>query len=356
MKAHIDLVKAGSVHARGFTLVELLVGVAIGLIGVVVMFQVLSVGESLKRSTSAGSDSQVAGTVAMFGLERDIRPAGLGFARGTDGGPVPSFGCTVSVKGPAATLPDPVLLEPVRIVNGAGGAPDQIVVFYGNSSLYVSTQKYKASTTASKTVDGSYGGFKVGDVVVAGGSDSTVGCEMLEVSSTATLGVLDHAGLRFNSAPTQIVPTSGFLYNLGPLPQRNIWSISNGKLVRTDSLYSATPVEVADNIIDLQAQYGVDGFGGGNATDGKLEDGNWTNTTPANWGRLLAIRVALLSRSQQFEKTEVTPNAPTWSGGTFVMSDIAGATGDAANWKRYRYHVYEKVIPLRNLVWGGDFN
>ena len=28
----------------------------------------------------------------------------------------------------------------------------------------------------------------------------------------------------------------------------------------------------------------------------------------------------------------------------------------AANWKRYRYRVYEKVIPLRNMVWGGDFN
>jgi len=337
----------------GFTLVELLVSVAIGLLGIVVMFQVMSVGESLKRTTAAGSDSQIAGTVAMFSLEGDVRPAGLGFGRGVDSTAVPSLGCTVSAKGSTASF----LMVPVLIAQGAGGAPDTITTLYGNSSLFVSTQKFKAATNSTKTVDGSYGGFRVGDVVVAGGAGSGTACEMFQVSSDATPGTLGHATVAtFNPAPVQIAYTSGFLYNLGSNPQRNVWSIQNGQLMMRDSLRSANAIEVADNIIDLQAEYGVDGFGGGNATDGQLEDGDWTATTPANWSRLLAVRVALLSRSQQFEKTEVTPNAPEWSGGAFVMSDIAGAPGDTANWKRYRYRVYEKVIPLRNMVWGGDFN
>ena len=353
-------VKYHSRRQTGFTLVEILVAMVIGLLGIVVMFQVMSVWESLKRTTAAGSDAQIAGTVALFNLERDIRPAGLGFGRGVDGTAVPSLGCTVSAKGPTASF----VLAPAIIVDGASGAPDQIITLYGNSSLFVSTQKFKASTTSAKTVDGSYGGFRAADVVVAGGADSSVACEMFQVSSVATPGELGHATASiFNPAPTQTALTSGFLYNLGPVPQRNVWAIQNGRLMRQDSLYVATAREVADNVIDLQAQYGIDGVGGGNATDGRLEDGDWTAAAPANWSRVLAIRVGLLSRSQQFEKMEVTDggpgtaDAPAWSGGAFDMTNtLPGASGDVANWKRYRYRVYEKVIPLRNMVWGGEFN
>ncbi len=355
---------------KGFTLVEILVSLVIGLLGIIVMFQVLALWESLKRTTSAGSDAQIAGTVAMFGLGRDLRVAGMGFSRGADGTAVPSLGCAVKAKGPAASFS----LIPVQIVNGAGGAPDQIVTLSGNSSLYVSTQKYKSSTASTKVVDGSYGGFKVGDVVVAGGATSAVDCELFEVADVATPGVLGHAtALRFNAAPTAITAAAGFLYNLGPLPQRNVWSIAgvnSDKLFRLDSLYTATPVEVAEGIIDLQAQYGIDGFGPTSVAtvalqnDGKLEDDDWTTTAPATaagWSKVIAIRVALLSRSSQFEKTEVTDGgagtalAPAWTGGAFTMNAVENATGDAANWKRYRYRVYEQVIPLRNVVWGGDF-
>jgi type IV pilus assembly protein PilW len=352
------------VHRNGgFTLIEILISVVIGLLGIVVMFQVLSMWDSLKRTTAAGSDAQIAGTVAMSSLERDLRPAGMGFGKGVDNTPVPSMGCTVSAKGPTASF----LLAPVRIVFGAAGAPDQIITLYGNSTLFVSTQKFKSSTSSSKEVDGSYGGFKVGDVVIAGGATAVVGCELLEVSDVTTVvGTLKHAGLRFNSAPTATTAASGFLYNLGALPQRNVWSIQSEKLYRQDSLYTATAVEVADNVIDLKAQYGID-----TNDDGRIADdgtatlctatNEWCDADPASWRQVIAVRFALLSRSQQFEKIEVTDGgagtapAPSWAGGNFTMFAVAGAAGDVANWKRYRYRVYEKVIPLRNMVWGGDF-
>jgi type IV pilus assembly protein PilW len=39
------------------------------------------------------------------------------------------------------------------------------------------------------------------------------------------------------------------------------------------------------------------------------------------------------------------------------MTDVSGGTdssvaGSADNWRYYRYRVYEKVIPLRNMIWG----
>lgn len=360
--------KAFAQRNGGFTLIEILISVVIGLLGIVVMFQVLTLWDSLKRTTSAGSDAQISGTVAMFALERDIKPSGMGFGKGVDGLPVPSLGCTVSVKSPPASIAS-FLLVPVRIINGAAGAPDQIVTLSGNSSLFVSTQKFKDSLNISKTIDGSYGGFKVGDVVVAGGATAAAACELLEVSDVTTPGVIKHTNIaaapRFNTAPVQIAsPSSGFLYNLGPLPQRNVWSILNEKLRRQESL-SAVDTEVSDNVIDLQAQYGIDTNNNGRIDD----DGSvalctavneWCDVDPADWNRLIAVRAALLTRSQQFEKTEVTDGgagtapAPSWAGGAFTMANIVGAAGDVANWKRYRYRVYEKVIPLRNMVWGWE--
>ena len=51
---------------RGFTLTELLVGVAIGFIGIIAMFHVLSTLDKTKRTTAAGSDAQIAGAVGYF--------------------------------------------------------------------------------------------------------------------------------------------------------------------------------------------------------------------------------------------------------------------------------------------------
>jgi type IV pilus assembly protein PilW len=339
-------------HNRGFTLVEVLVSMLIGLLGILVMFQVLSLWESLKRTTAAGSDAQVAGTVAMYSLERDLREVGMGFGMGVDGGAVPSWNRTIaSNAGGVATFP----LVPVQIVQGASDTPDQITALYGNSSLFVSTQKFKAATTTSKVIDGSYGGFKVDDWVGAcletGGN-----CDFRKVTSVATVGQVDHA-------TGSIATGTGFVYNLGPLPQRNVWSVQSGKLYRQNTIFPSTAgalgelVEVADNIIDLQAEYGIDAN-----EDGKIGTADWTVTAPASaadWAKVIAIRVALLSRSQQFEKVDVTTTAPFWAGDaaghSFAMVDIPTASGDVARWQRYRYRVYEQVIPLRNMVWGGNF-
>lgn len=50
-------VNKSSRHA-GFSLVELMVAVVIGLIGTLVMFQVFAVSEGQKRTTASGGDGQ----------------------------------------------------------------------------------------------------------------------------------------------------------------------------------------------------------------------------------------------------------------------------------------------------------
>ena len=84
--------RTGSGAQRGMSLIEVLVGVAIGLIGMLVIFQTLTVWDARTRATSAGTDAQVTGAVAMYNLERDLRLAGLGIGtrEGLD------LGCTVN--------------------------------------------------------------------------------------------------------------------------------------------------------------------------------------------------------------------------------------------------------------------
>ena len=65
-------------RTRGFSLVELLVGLVIGMIGVVIMMQIFSVSEGYKRTTTGGDDAQNNGAIGLYGLQRDLRQAGQG--------------------------------------------------------------------------------------------------------------------------------------------------------------------------------------------------------------------------------------------------------------------------------------
>ena len=163
---------------------------------------------------------------------------------------------------------------------------------------------------------------------------------------------------------------SGKIYNLGPAPRNDVWSIAaNRTLQRRDNL-AAVPavVPVADGVINLKAEYGYDADGNGQITD--LE---WMTALPAptDWTRVLAVRIAVLVRGRQFERSAnsnstapspVTPTArqPTYFGNkSFLMNNVDGNVdgfgdldADPNNWRYYRYRVYERVIPLRNVLWG----
>ncbi len=347
----------------GFSLVEIMVAVAIALIGIVVIFQVMSLWEERKRTTSSGSDAQVAGAIAMFNIDRDLRLAGMGFGTST------YLGCTVSAYDTQRSTPAFTFsLYPIQIVDGASGAPDAVRVLYGASTTVVAGQTFTTSTAISKKTSGR-AGFNPGDLVLVAGN-SPANCALVEITgnSNGDSLTIDHAqGAYVNYLGQSVTAryndpvgtggtfSSGVLFDFGPAnlavgttgvdsPRWNTWEIqTNNTLVWTDSLHATSSFSVAEGIVDLQAQYGID------ANNDKMVDSSeWTVTTPADWTKVRAIRVAILARSQQYEKTAVTANAPTWAGGAFVMSNLA----DGTSWQNYRYRVYEKVIPLRNMIWG----
>lgn len=101
-------------HA-GFSLVDVMVGMVIALLGVIIMFQVFSVSEGIKRTTTSGGDALQNGASALFALERSIKQAGYGIFSSTNQAPLPA---------------DPVGTAPVVITAGVANAPDTIVTRY----------------------------------------------------------------------------------------------------------------------------------------------------------------------------------------------------------------------------------
>lgn len=369
----------------GFTLVEILVGMAIAMIGMVMMFQAMGAWEGRKRTTASGSDAQVSGSIGMFTFERDLKLAGFGF------GNAAAMGCTVSAYDSLRAAPGTYSfrLTPVEITDGASGAPDTITVLYGSATTMSSTQTFSFLDNNSVKLNNRTG-MQRGDLLIAADNGAGV-CGLFEVTGDGDADGLsvDHGTVaytnyvnnqnvtaqttlsgtalaqlqakfinnsgspRFNDGTTKGIGVSGAAFNLGTAPRLNVWQITNRRFLTVSDVLSnqATPTEVAEGIINLQAEYGVDAN-----NDGTLSAGEWSAAAPADWRRLRSIRIAVLARSQQFEQAAATATAPSWAGGAFTMTNVDGTAdstpGNANDWRHYRYRVYETVVPLRNMLWG----
>lgn len=360
-KKHFNMNKS-----LGFSLIELMISVVIGLLGIVVIFQVLSVWDARKRTTIAGSDAQVAGSIGIYSLERDLKVVGYGMGRIS----AEELNCNVQAIN-ALGVSSNFSLLPAMIIQGASGAPDQLALLYGSSEYFTAVERFKKSTATTKQGMRFRIGLFAGDLIVVTNAPSTAGaasCALVEVTSNTLMDSFDHepvSYVRFGlpvgspALPAKYNPAGGTgttfnagnLYNLGPAPRRHLWQIRTGGVLSVSELFSAgATTDVAEGVVDLQAEYGTLNAAG---------TIDWADAAPADWSQLQGIRLAILSRSQQFEKEIVTTAAPTFFGGTrtFTMANAFGAessnvAGSPTNWQHYRFRVYEKVVPLRNVMWG----
>jgi len=61
----------------GFSLVELMVGLAIGLLATIIIIQVMSVFDAQRRTTTGSADAQTNGGIALYSIARELKMAGL---------------------------------------------------------------------------------------------------------------------------------------------------------------------------------------------------------------------------------------------------------------------------------------
>lgn len=364
-------------NQRGVTLIELMVGMVIGLLVTLVIAQVAKVYEGNKRNTTAGADAQVNGAIALHTLQRDLLAAGYGL---TSKG---ASGCPINGRN-AGTLYT-WTLAPVIITDGANDAPDALQTLSSNRANFalpvrVFSAHLRNATEfvlGNSTTDLTNIGNAVGDLMVAIPADFSA-CSLFQVSRVcgagaaapctsvngirhdtvdATSGIAyawnqdgNAAGTVFPGLTSTTVSyeSGSTLVNVGTLADR-IYSIVNNGL-HLSEFQSTTPAtrkvqELFPQIVNLQAVYGKD-------TDGDKVIDAWNTTLPtshAEWAQVLAVRVALVSRSTQYEPEAVTTAQPTWTPNGTTAATLK--INHLPDWQHYRYRVFETVVPLRNMIW-----
>ena len=345
----------------GFTLVEVMVAMIIGLIGIVIVLQVFSNAEGQKRTTTGAGDAQSNGAIALYSLQRDIRQAGYGVNS------LNVLGCPLNLPAPASrqltVLAPTIINPPVADVPAGDANTDTLLVFYGNSPS--APEGDRITTVADVGTNQQIGvmsptNFAVDNRVVAAPASPTNGCTLTMAAITAI------------SAPNVTVPDlnaveGGALFNIGTTPRILAYAVRGENLTVCDYMQAncgtactagnpncnANWIPIANNIVSLRAQYGRDTTTPMDGID------TWDQTTPTQpnpvnqevfacrWARISALRLAIVTRNSQPDRDAITQNAPTWEGSAGASFDLT----DRGNWQNFRYQVFETVIPLRNLPW-----
>jgi type IV pilus assembly protein PilW len=360
---------------RGVTLIELLVGLAIGLMATVVIAQVIIASEERRRTTAAGSDAQVAGALALYAVQREVQGAGYGLTTSIAG-----LGCEVRAQRAGTNYT--FTLAPIQIADGAGGLPDRVLVmssaklsFSLPARIRVNHPQQSAVFFVNSTV-----GIEEGDVMVAvpGVIDAANWCSVFNVTNLGGNDQIVHnqnqgqgqgqgtPGPWNQAGGSTIFPNAGYpangsyVINLGQFETREFGVNAAGALAMV-SFSTATAVtsndELFPDIANLQALYGKDTDGNGSVDTYDSA----TPTTAAGWAQVLALRLAIVARSPRMEKEPVTAAQPLWDVGNAATVAGSAACGTSMcltlkidhlpDWQRYRYKVYDSVVPLRNQLW-----
>lgn len=236
-------------HIQGFSLVEIMVGMVIAMLGIIIMMQMFAIFEGQKRTTTGGDDALNAGAIALYGIQQNVQQAGYCFSA------TPPTQAAIGTLRPAMIDVAPLNNTTIRDAN-----TNTIVITYGNDSCP---------------------------------PESASG-----VASSATLNMIAYA-------------------------------VRNGNLMQCDYLAAncataANWVQIAGDVVSLKAE--------------------------CNSGQ--AVRIALVTRNHQLEKTAVTTVAPSWSGSSAI--NLTGTAVDPGfTWQNYRYKTFETLAPIRNTLWTG---
>ena len=396
---------------RGVTLIELMVGVVIGLLATLVIAQVSSLYEARRRQTVGGSDTQLTGALALNTLQRDVQMGGYGLTSGglTTTGAERCTEIRGRRNGTAYTWP----MAPVMITQGGGGSTsvtgrsDTVrVLMASNNNRYAVPMRlqnhHRRDGTSFDLIPKTNVGNRLGDLLVAvpaipgiGGQASPTWCSLLQISAdpnngTDTLEHLPNSSGPWNQDVTATVlpgtlnadvayaasindSRGSFLINVGTLTDR-CYFVSDPDTTNSDqrcglssdatetpytlrlrSFNTATTVtsnqDLFPDVVNLQALYGVA------SPIASRTISSWTTDTPTTavgWNLVIAVRVAILARSTQYEVDEVTTARPAWmpDGTTAQQFTLPSCPiGENDCWKHYRYRVFESVIPLRNMLW-----
>ena len=370
----------------GFSLVELLVAVTIGLVLTLAITSVMTRSESTKRTITSTNDANQTGAYVSYELDRALRSAGSGYAQRWR----EVFGCQINAsRDNAAMLPSPTALPapfdgmpqafrlaPLVITKGADS--DVLAIMTGAAGVGESGLR----VVQSSVVAGSLGlpnalGIRGNDLILL--AQDGIGCMVQQVTAG-----FEGTPLVAGTLPPQDLPLSGRFYNatgtdvsltdfgvsgdtyvmglgnaLTNAPQFQLIGVgANNTLVSYDILRidgTDAPVPIAENVVQLRALYGVD-------TDNDSRQDAWVDPGVAPWDsvsllngseaardnlrRIVAVRVGLILASSLVERTNASPTSITLFG-DIGMGQTRALTADE---QRVRHRAVEITVPLRTIL------
>jgi type IV pilus assembly protein PilW len=342
-------------RARGISLIELMIGMTIGLIALLVMMQTFSASNAHKSNTVSGADATTAGHIAMTLIERELLNAGSGFGM--------TQCAEIRQYGPSGTLQSfshPVTIEANTSAGTLNNRSDRITIRSGEASTTMgSSQIVQSMPNPAATLFGNNAtGFAKDDLILL--YEPGKACVLLQLTQAPG----ESGGRwRFNRNPSSpynpsgqpegFFPSGGFgegtgrILSLGPLGittrQYSLAYRSTAGNVPNSDLQAVTPagsVPIARDVVALRAQYGW--------WDSTTKTVSFSSTVKAGAGPtdLAAVRVGIVVRASQRDPSYTAPTDIKLF--EYDNPITISLSGDEL---RYRYRSYETVVPLRNTLW-----
>lgn len=389
-------------RAAGFSLVELMVSVVIGMLAILFATRLVLSGEQTKDGAVGGSDSMQNGMLALYSLSNDAAQAGWGLNDTLAAGCETSFSdsggyalAQISVNGVTRT---PLA---AAVIQSGGAGPDVISMYAGKSAGAVASLRMTGAVSAGVSVlptnTRAPFGFANNDVLLVVPEPATAAnpaCSIVQMSSMLSGASNDQIGLGtgngFRFGPSGGLANSyasngGRVFDLGKpeLLSFHTWSVAGGNLLlRATDIpgAGAQGVSVTDNIVSIKAQYGLDTRSLPSYNPLPPPDGNgvqltqWSNAMidadgdltvagPGDFQRVVALRLAVVARSKtaqrpgsdgQCHATDVKPtlfNTAVGAAAAVPVTVNVAVAGDPIAWQCYRYRVFETVVQVRNAQW-----
>lgn len=380
---------------RGFSLIELMVSLAIGLVLTLAITVLLTRNEAGRRGLNSSNDMEQTGAYLALQLDRGLRSAGSSFTHRWS----KAYGCLIraaregedilplgeALDAPFDDLPLEVRLAPVLIYPGAAGeGGDVLSIMAGAGGLSESTLTIlpKSVTDEQLRLPNTIG-MRDGDMVAL--LHPSLGCMVEQVadgfagSNTQVLSLGDPSqGDSYYSSSIDGISLTDYADANGPellqlgnnigSPPQFVWMGvgSSGTLLSYDLLQiggNTTPQTMADGVMVMHAVYGVD-----TNADGTLDE--WHGADEAGYGpedltdtsnaanlqrlhSIVAVRVGLVLSSALVERNDV-PAASSYTlfgdlGDLAIEVDLADRSDKDTQLKR-RHRVFEFTVPLRNAL------
>ncbi|MDR0250459.1 MAG: PilW family protein [Burkholderiales bacterium] len=369
---------------RGFSLIEWAVGAAIGLLAIFIITQVFATFNKQNRQITEGNDVQQAASIVNHRIGNILRQAGSNLLPKSN-----AWGCELRATKDSVTLlqgtswpmPFSVIPKHLRVtpiaVWGASTAPssrdsDTLLVFGGSGGA---SNVFSATPDVANhqfTVENSNGILPSEYLLMASGKTIGTTCYLFKVSPD--FASPNKSGI-FENTPKAIPLDTSFmvsgslaavrgkasLFNLGVSPKFYMIGVHPEKM--TLSLYDllqnrnagtlGSVVTLGENVFLLRVLYGVADPDTGSLT--------WQNPTVSGWTfndlqagtqeandrlhRIRTLRVALVMRAAEPSNDLSPASIQLFSSLGDSLRQTVMLTDEE---RRYRYHVYETVVPLFN--------